>query len=64
MLVAQDACHVVTLEYYRYVHGPVGGLAQLLEFKAVTYREGILTEVSRNGIPVSGSDELLVSGRF
>lgn len=46
------------------IHGPVGGVAQLLEFKAVTHREGLLTEVSINGIAVSRSNELLVSGRF
>ena len=55
---------MVTLDYYCYVRGPVGGLAQLLEFKAVTYKEGLLTEVSSDERAVSQSDELLVSGRF
>lgn len=42
----------------------MGGLAQLLEFQAVTNREGLSTEASGNGIAVSRSDELPVSGRF
>lgn len=58
VLVAQGSCHMVVLEYNRYIHQPVGGLVNCSHLMPLS------AEVPSNVIAALWSAELLVSGRF